>query len=375
MIRNLIYKMSFVCFTFIISTNVNAQVKNDNETNKRIDDYLELLQLGYTEVEIFQDLGNVNFLTENYDAAAFWYEKLFNAVDKETISDSYQERYDFAMNSLNAQSPVKTNAKDWKASIKADYTLESEHGASGKLAQDSKKTFTPSMSMTKDGKVAFFSQAVKKKPEYGIFSKKEVVHEIYKAEKVNGKWKNIQRVAVCPKYYSAKHPTVSADGKRLFFASNMPGSYGKYDIYVSEIKSNGGVGIAKNLGPKVNTKKNDLYPTLADDSLLLYASDGRKGYGGLDLFAVQMSKKRLGESINLGSSINSDKDDFSLALIPEKGMGYVMTNRGKKNQLSQVAVSYIRGNGNDKETKDEAQLFKLLNDNSETDYSSTLFEN
>ena len=187
--------------------------------------------------------------------------------------------------------------------------------------------------------------------------------------------KNFKKINVCPKYYSAKHPTVSADGSRLFFASNMPGTYGKYDIYVSEIKSDGSLGVAKNLGPKVNTKKNDLYPNLANGSLLFFASDGHKGYGGLDIYAVQVVKNSVSKSLNLGSSINSAHDDFSLSLAPEKGMGYVMSNRGAKNTVSQIAVTYASLNENTVIKKDDELLMKVLNDTNDTDYSSTVFEN
>ena len=376
--RSLAYKIAFAFMTLLALTTSNAQTKSDGETTKRIDDYLELLKLGYSEIEIFQDLGNVNFLTENYEAATFWYEKLFKVAQVETIPDSYKERYDFALERITSNTKP-TITKDWAASIEQDYMLSKEkapttlvNNTSGNITNDD---FAPSMTITQNGKIAFFSQAVQVKPEYGIFSKKEIVHEIYRAENVKGKWKNFKKVAVCPKYYSAKHPTVSADGTRLFFASNMPGTYGKYDIYVSEIKADGSLGVAKNLGPKVNTKKNDLYPSLANGSLLFYASDGRKGYGGLDLFAVQVEKNSVSKSINLGSKVNSAHDDYSLSLSPEKGMGYVMSNRGAKRTVSEVAITYPKTESSFIAEKDEKELMKVLNDKTETDYSSTLFEN
>ncbi|WP_350285618.1 cell envelope biogenesis protein OmpA [uncultured Croceitalea sp.] len=374
-----IYRTTQTLIILLFALCLNAQTK-DNETNKRIDDYLELLKLGYSEIEIFQDLGNVNFLTENYEAAAFWYEKLFQTAQVETIGKNYKERYDYARQYVANGTHINSKSKDWTQSIKEDYTLEKRNETQTSMAMNTiesegSKDFNPSMSITQNGQVAFFSQAVYTKPDTGIFSKKELVHEIYRAERVNGQWKNFTKVKVCPKHYSAKHPTVSPDGTRLFFASNMPGTYGEYDIYMSEIKKDGSLGIAKNLGPKVNTKKNDLYPSLADGSLLFYASDGRKGYGGLDLFAVAVENNRVSRSINLGSAINSDHDDFSLSLIPEKGLGYVTTNRGPRKKVSQVAVTYSLKNDAEIVDKNEAELLKVLNDENETDYSSTLFEN
>lgn len=376
--RSLTYKIAFALVVLFFFTSLNAQEQNASSENKqRIDDYLELLKLGYSEIEIFQDLGNVNFLTENYKTATFWYEKLFEIAQAGSIPTSYKERYNFAMSKVSGSNA--SDDRDWLAVISEDYSLKKTEASNSIVTASktpsSKNNFKPTMSITQNGSVAFFSQAVQEKPEYGIFSKPETVHEIYRAEKINGKWRNIEKVAVCPKHYSAKHPTVSADGSRLFFASNMPGTYGKYDIYVADITSDGSVGIAKNLGPKVNTKKDDLYPSLSDDSLLLFASDGRKGYGGLDLFAVQVSKNSVSRSINLGKEINSSFDEFALSLAPENGMGYVMTNRGSANSVTEVAVRFSKSGSGVVAEKNENELMKVLNDKTETDYSSTVFEN
>lgn len=203
--------------------------------------------------------------------------------------------------------------------------------------------YVPSMAVTQDGKTAYFSQASYQKPLYGVFSKKELVHEIYRAEKVNGQWANFTKLEVCPNHYSAKHPAISADGKRLFFASNMRGSYGKYDIYVAEIDQEGKVGVSKNLGPKVNTKEDDLYPSIYNGTLLFFASKGHEGFGGLDLYAAQVFQNTVTPSVNLGDHINSDSDDYAIALSTERKMGYVVSNRGHNNTVSQFTVAY--GNG------------------------------
>ncbi|WP_420322754.1 hypothetical protein [Flagellimonas sp.] len=202
--------------------------------------------------------------------------------------------------------------------------------------------YIPSMSVTQDGKTAYFSKTSEQKPLYGLFSKKERVHEIYRAEKINGKWTNITKLDVCPKYASAKHPTVSEDGSRLFFASNMKGSYGKYDIYVTDINTDGSLGVSKNLGPKVNTKEDELYPNIYNSTLLFFASEGRDGFGGLDLYATQVVQNTLTPSVNLGSHINSSRDDYSIQLDIEKGESYVVSNRGLNHTIEQVTISYRR---------------------------------
>lgn len=237
--------------------------------------------------------------------------------------------------------------------------------------------YVPSMSITKDGKTAYFSKATYQKPLYGVFSKKELVHEIYRAENVNGEWINITKLDVCPKHYSAKHPTVSEDGKRLFFASNMKGSYGKYDIYVADINKDGSMGVSKNLGPKVNTKEDELYPSIYNGTLLFFASEGRDGFGGLDLYATQVVQNTLTPSVNLGNHINSNSDDYAIQLSPEKKLGFVVSNRGYNNTISQYTVAYGRSDKQD-QYKDVAErdagLQTAMNSGTEHNYAGTSFD-
>jgi hypothetical protein len=234
--------------------------------------------------------------------------------------------------------------------------------------------YVPSMTITKDGQTAYFSKATYQKPLYGVFSKKELIHEIYRVENVDGEWKNMTKMEVCPKYASAKHPTVSDDGKRLFFASNMRGSFGKYDIYVAEIKSDGSLGVSKNLGPKVNTKEDELYPNLYNGTLLFFASEGRDGYGGLDLYATQVVLNTLTPSVNLGDRINSDRDDYAIQLTPEKGLGFVVSNRGQNHTISQYTVAYGRANKNNHDiAQRDANLETAMNTTIQ-EYTSTSFE-
>ncbi|MGB5822191.1 MAG: cell envelope biogenesis protein OmpA [Saonia sp.] len=409
------YKVAFGCIIMILfcsgltaqqfgsTTSNNPKVR---DANKRIDDYLKLLKLGYTEREIFEDLGNANFLIENYDTASFWYQKLIDLSDDHTVSAGYHERYQYALKqSRTSGASVASNEKDWFASIKADYRLKKNKPLVGKYGaidfnanndaqalndlaayelpeeanlesvKAEKYTYKPPVTVTADGNIAYFSKPVYLKPLQGIFSKKQLVHKIFRAEKISGQWKNIKEVAVCPKYSSAIHPTVSDDGKRLFFASDMPGTFGKYDIYVASLERDGTFGVAKNLGQKVNTDKNDLYPNIVGGTSLVFASDGHKGHGGLDIFMAQVAHKKVSRSINLGSPINSIEDDFSILLGTQKGTGYVMSNRGKgKDAVGQVAFSYAEMGKKPIVETEEYRLVEILNSDLKTDYSTTIYE-
>ena len=171
------------------------------------------------------------------------------------------------------------------------------------------------------------------------------------------------------------HPAISADGKRLFFASDMPGSYGKYDIYVADIGTDGSVGIAKNLGDKVNTRKNDMYPNLVGDNLLFFASDGRDGYGGLDLYAAQVGHRKVGLAVNIGTPFNSRQDDFALNLKAEKGVAYVMSNRGDlANEAQQLVFSYADQQKNSLAQNRKHNFLELLPIDAESGYSNNVYE-
>jgi len=397
--------------------DVNTTQTKRQEADNRIDDYLKLVKLGYSEQEIFEDLGNANFLMENYETAAFWYQKLIDLSDDQNISNSYYERHEFAMaKAKNSEAPTMEVEKDWVSVIKKDYQIKKENQrryastspvskyreidfaaihqsqsldelkqlviasereelVTARTAAKYSDAYDPPIAVTSDGRTAYFSKAVYVKPLYGIFSKKQKMYKIYKANRVNGQWTNINEVAVCPKYASAVHPAISEDGKRLFFASDMPGSYGAYDIYVAELQSSGQFSAARNLGSKVNSVKDDLYPNLVNGTLLFFASNGRDGYGGLDLYATQIAKNQLGPAINLGSPINSNQDDFSIALMTDRGMGYVMSNRGKSKQdVRQLVFSYSGAEEQALLEKADHEYLNLVNNSLSTGYTNTLFQ-
>ncbi|WP_010516557.1 TolB family protein [Croceivirga radicis] len=356
------------------SASLNAQGIEKNETNKNIDDYLELLALGYSEVEIFQDLGNVNFILEKYDVAAFWYEKLMATNALGADKSKYEERLAFAQEKMQNGNTRLTSAEDWLAQIEKDYQPNTGNVQNSVAALKENLKLSSEVVVSPNGKYAFFTMASFIKPEYGAFSKKEEVHELYRVELTGDKYTNITKLKVCPKHFSAKHPTISADGKQLFFASNMPGTYGKYDIYVANVFANGAVGKPLNLGPKVNTKKDDINPSFGADNTLYFASNGRKGFGGLDLYAVTINDSKLGDSKNLGNSINSSKDDFAIQFNGQDGLAHVTTNRIKSNTISQVAVAFPMSKTAISIQKDEDALMRALNHDTTKDLSTTTFD-
>ena len=401
--------MLLACITVAAQRGTQTSFAVQKEAEKRIKDYQKLIRLGYTDQEIFEDLGNVNFLTENYETAAFWYQKLIDLSGVDNVSQSYHERYLYARQQAGiVKGGQQIAERDWFSRIKEDYQIDRsplEDELTRRLAENyrapdfgrnnasmadlsffesqnvvssgqrsDQRSYAPPVALSADGRTAYFTKVVYVKPLYGVFSKKQPLTKIFKAERIGNQWTNVQEVAVCPKYASAMHPAVSQDGKRLFFASDMPGTYGKYDIYVSDIQRDGSLGIAKNLGEKVNTRKNDLYPSVVGDNLLFFASDGREGYGGLDLYAVQVVSNNVGLAMNIGAPFNSRQDDYALKVKADQGLAYVVSNRGANPSDVQELVFTYGDKSKKALAENQNQFIELLPIDPNSGYSNTVFE-
>ena len=123
--------------------------------------------------------------------------------------------------------------------------------------------------------------------------------------------------------YSCTHPCISKDGNTMYFASNMLGGYGGFDIYISK-KNDGVWGTPQNLGTKINSYLNEGYPYL-DGNCLYFSSEGLPGFGGLDVFKYNLETEEIN---NLGRPINSSYDDFYF--IKKSAEGYFVSNRSEE---------------------------------------------
>jgi outer membrane protein OmpA-like peptidoglycan-associated protein len=155
--------------------------------------------------------------------------------------------------------------------------------------------------------------------------------KIYAAENKNNYWTNIQSLPFNSDDFSNCHPTISSDGKTMYFASNRKGGYGGMDIYVVRMSSDGKWGFPINLGSTVNSAGNELFPYIALGGTLFFSSDGHLGFGGLDIFAACNTDEddRKGWTLceNIGKPFNSTKDDFGFSIDNEYKHGFVTSNR------------------------------------------------
>ncbi|MCO5258525.1 MAG: OmpA family protein [Crocinitomicaceae bacterium] len=164
----------------------------------------------------------------------------------------------------------------------------------------------------------------------GFDEHKGIRLKIYKAKIDGTKFKDIVELSINDDNYSTAHPSVSEDGKRLYFSSDKPGGFGGMDIYYVYLDNDGNpMGSPINLGEKVNTNQHEVFPTYnSTENILFFSSEGHFGLGGLDIYLAKLNKSGDVTSIeNIGSPINSPFDDFAFVNNSKQTKGYFTSNR------------------------------------------------
>ena len=181
-----------------------------------------------------------------------------------------------------------------------------------------------------DGKTMYFSRESYFEKEYerdSITNYRISQLQLFKAKKSSDGWDNVEGFPINSDNYSVKNPSVSKDGKTLYFSSNMPGGFGLYDIYKAAINDDGTLGDAVNLGQKVNTQGQEMFPYISSNSTLYFSSNGHLGLGNLDVFYTKEIDGKMAPVRNVGIPINSNADDFAFNLDEETEEGFVSSNR------------------------------------------------
>lgn len=225
----------------------------------------------------------------------------------EPFLDIYQvtRNADGTFSEATAVNGVNTKWNDGPATITAD----------GNTMYFASETF-------RDG---LFSKDKNSKTKYGNIG-------LFKATKKDGKWTNVQPLPINSKEYSVSNPSISADGKTLYFASNMPGSMNEsLDIWKMEIQGENAYGEPVNLGPMVNTEGRESFPFITEDGRLYFASDARPGFGGLDVFVADLLAGT--EATNVGKPVNTEKDDFSFMFNATHNVGYFASNKSGNDEV------------------------------------------
>ncbi|MEO6305923.1 MAG: OmpA family protein [Bacteroidia bacterium] len=180
---------------------------------------------------------------------------------------------------------------------------------------------------TKDGNTQFITRnnIVKSKMKKGQDGRVNL--KIYSRKKEGEEWGQWSEFPFNSDDYSCGDPAVSGDGKTLYFVSDMPGTLGLTDVWVSKFENNSWTK-PENLGQSVNSEGREMFPQLFEDEVLFYSSDGKIGLGGLDVFYTVPAEDAYFEAQNLGYPVNSQFDDFGF-YAKTVTTGYLTSNRGK----------------------------------------------
>jgi len=162
-------------------------------------------------------------------------------------------------------------------------------------------------------------------------TKTEGEFAIYVSNKLNEQWlppAKLNETLNMPGFRSMQ-PCLSPNSKMLYFASDRPGGVGKLDLWFVELDDNGlPAGEVTNLGPRINTPEDDVSPFYHNKTDALYFStDGRLGFGGLDIFKAYGQKDNWSEPMNMGFLFNSSRDDVYFTVSKDENSGYISSDR------------------------------------------------
>ncbi|WP_272024093.1 OmpA family protein [Olleya namhaensis] len=263
-------------------------------------------------------LRNLSINTENSDFGPMYYgERLVysSAIDtsyfhKRTYSWNEQPFLNFQLGRINATAADVEYLNAFSKELETKY-----HEATLAFSPDEKKVYFTRNNF--NGKLGRDGEGINHLKLYSAdlnISLNETVQ-----------WHNVKELPFNSDDYSVGHPTISEDGKLLYFVSDMPGSIGATDIYVVDIIADSTYSQPRNLGPKINTAGREMFPFITNKKLY-FASDGHLGLGGLDVFEVN-NDNVFENPINLGAPLNSTLDDFAYIVKEDTNLGFVCSNR------------------------------------------------
>ncbi len=310
--------------------------------NKQMDKFSEMMP---NDERAKVHLQNPNYLSELNDKS-----KLYE-VDAAKINDNEQSDFGAILSNDNILYFVSTRNKSTKEDkwTKSSYLdiYKSVRNADGTLSEPEpvKSLNTPyhdgPIALSADGKTMIFSRDGHSEGNFKKLKNNQVKlaqQGLYKATLIDGKWDNIIALPFNSNDYSVSHPSLSSDGKTLYFASNMPGGLGDTDIWKVSIDGNS-YGEPENLGSRVNTPGKEGFPFISEN-ILYFASSGRQGLGGFDIFKVDLSKNE--NAINLGNAVNTKRDDFAFSINTLKEIAYFSSNRsGVDNIYTAIPICYV----------------------------------
>ena len=268
--------------------------------------------------------------------------KLFDVKSSEISSDKsdfgavlYDNSLYFASARNGARKTYGWTEEPFLDIYKADYNTDGTITNASPVTELNSKWHDGPITISADGKTAYFaSESYKEKQSSPKDKKANAKYSqvyLFSATKNGDSWGTPSSLPFNDKSFSNSNPSLSRDGKTLYFSSNRPSSMGGTDIWKVAVNADGTYGEPQNLGNKVNTEGNESFPFIADDNKTLYfASSGKQGFGGLDVYQIDLTN---GEATNLGKPVNTEKDDFAFTFNESKKIGFLSTNRSGNDDI------------------------------------------
>ena len=302
------------------------------QADKMMAKFVELTNANDTRAALFEENKDYQTVIKNNSGRFQLNNASINTENSEYGTALYGDKIVFA-GATDARK-AKRGVSQWTGESFYDL-YEAEH-FDQKLG--SRKPFSSSINtqfnestpvFTKDGNTMYFTRNNYVNRKLGSDIENTILLKILRATKdKNGNWGDIVEVPFNSDQYNVAHPALSPDEKYLYFASDMPGSFGNSDIFRVEILGDNQYGTPENLGNIINTAGRESFPYISKDNVLYYSSDGIPGLGGLDIFAVKFNDDgSTSKPVNIGMPGNSADDDFCFVFNSDSKIGFLTSNR------------------------------------------------
>ena len=306
---------------------------NYGESNKQMQKFAAL-QPNDLRAKAFNE--NPNYIPRLLDQTkSFDLKALDMNSDKSDFGAILHDNVVYFTSARNASKKVYGWTKEPFLDIyKADYNEDGTITNCAPVKELNSKYHDGSVTISQDGNTMYFTSDSFRENSFEKDKASKLKlgrNNLFKATLENGKWTNITSLPFNSKDYSLGNPSLSKDGKTLYFSSNMPGSIGGVDIWKVSVSENGSFGTPENLGKKVNTEGNESFPFITNENVLYFSSDAKQGLGAMDVYSIDL--KGNSEAKNVGKPVNSDKDDFAFTFNENKNIGFVSSNRNGNDDI------------------------------------------
>ena len=302
------------------------------EADKMMAKFVQLTNANDTRAALFEENKDYQTVIKNNSGRFQLNNASINTENSEYGTALYGDKIVFA-GATNARK-AKRGVSQWTGESFYDL-YEAEH-FDQKLG--SRKPFSSSVNtqfnestpvFTKDGNTMYFTRNNYVNRKLGTDIENTILLKILRATKdKNGNWGDIVEVPFNSDQYNVAHPALSSDEKYLYFASDMPGTFGSSDIFRVEILGDNQYGTPENLGNIINTAGRESFPYISKENVLYYSSDGIPGLGGLDIFAAKFNADgSTSKPVNIGMPGNSADDDFCFVFNSDSKIGFLTSNR------------------------------------------------